>query len=280
MIRRPPRSTLFPYTTLFRSASADAQEGAARRPPASTSRRTRSFSTPFRSPHLVPETGREVALPQIVEQGDEASCSLAPRDAFDSHHVGARRLADEEACACQSDAHLIGVIARHRDTLLDDTLVQDRGDDVLRIPERLETFDSRERLWEHTNQTDSGVVLLQASPQARRGASGTDANDDVGELTSGLLENLRCGRLVVRPPVIVITVLVAEEIALGVGVITPVNLAQRFVVALQRVGENELSAVREQPLPPLDGGVVRYDDLDGVADDPTDHRVGDACIAR
>ena len=123
-------------------------------------------------------------------------------------------------------------------------------------------------------------MLLQASPQARRGASGTDANDDVGELTSGLLENLRCGRLVVRPPVIVVAVLVTEEIALGVSVITPVNLAQRFVVTFQRVGENELSAVREEPLPPFDGGVVRYDDLDGVAEDPTDHRVGDACIAR
>jgi len=54
-------------------------------------------------------------------------------------------------------------------------------------------------------------------------------------------ENLRCGRLVVRPPVIVIAVLVAEEIALGVSVITPVNLAQSFVVTLQRVGENELA---------------------------------------
>src|SRR3712207_8404223 len=30
MIRRPPRSTLFPYTTLFRSATVDV-EGAARR---------------------------------------------------------------------------------------------------------------------------------------------------------------------------------------------------------------------------------------------------------
>src|SRR3712207_6992310 len=28
MIRRPPRSTLFPYTTLFRSAHGDRQEGA------------------------------------------------------------------------------------------------------------------------------------------------------------------------------------------------------------------------------------------------------------
>src|SRR5438093_4151007 len=29
MIRRPPRSTLFPYTTLFRSPQADAQQKAA-----------------------------------------------------------------------------------------------------------------------------------------------------------------------------------------------------------------------------------------------------------
>src|SRR4051794_41619181 len=34
MIRRPPRSTLFPYTTLFRSTgSAGAQQGAERVPP-------------------------------------------------------------------------------------------------------------------------------------------------------------------------------------------------------------------------------------------------------
>src|SRR5438093_7693679 len=30
MIRRPPRSTLFPYTTLFRSVSANVQSGIAR----------------------------------------------------------------------------------------------------------------------------------------------------------------------------------------------------------------------------------------------------------
>src|SRR2546428_9160699 len=32
MIRRPPRSTLFPYTTLFRSALAEARAERARRP--------------------------------------------------------------------------------------------------------------------------------------------------------------------------------------------------------------------------------------------------------
>src|SRR2546426_9353792 len=31
MIRRPPRSTLFPYTTLFRSMAADALDGHVRR---------------------------------------------------------------------------------------------------------------------------------------------------------------------------------------------------------------------------------------------------------
>src|SRR3712207_8123531 len=32
MIRRPPRSTLFPYTTLFRSAGGGGRPGGARRP--------------------------------------------------------------------------------------------------------------------------------------------------------------------------------------------------------------------------------------------------------
>src|SRR3712207_8154559 len=34
MIRRPPRSTLFPYTTLFRSSTRDARGAAAGPPPA------------------------------------------------------------------------------------------------------------------------------------------------------------------------------------------------------------------------------------------------------
>src|SRR2546430_4848417 len=34
MIRRPPRSTLFPYTTLFRSAEGEMAGAAAGRPPA------------------------------------------------------------------------------------------------------------------------------------------------------------------------------------------------------------------------------------------------------
>src|SRR5437773_8871616 len=46
MIRRPPRSTLFPYTTLFRSprGSGSSGRGGGERPPRSAGRRERSGS--------------------------------------------------------------------------------------------------------------------------------------------------------------------------------------------------------------------------------------------
>src|SRR5258708_17691364 len=45
MIRRPPRSTLFPYTTLFRSPASKV----ARAHPAVTARRSRASASPARS---------------------------------------------------------------------------------------------------------------------------------------------------------------------------------------------------------------------------------------
>src|SRR6266481_6237033 len=51
MIRRPPRSTLFPYTTLFRSRPAAGRNGDAGRP-------RRSATRPGRSPHS-PERSEE-----------------------------------------------------------------------------------------------------------------------------------------------------------------------------------------------------------------------------
>src|SRR3712207_8990515 len=57
MIRRPPRSTLFPYTTLFRSRFARGREGdrlrVGRRPP----RRVRRDHLRRRDPVLVPGEG-------------------------------------------------------------------------------------------------------------------------------------------------------------------------------------------------------------------------------
>src|SRR2546426_2355052 len=60
MIRRPPRSTLFPYTTLFRSCAADPRrtEPGAPRGPQRAGRRHHAFlrdrkSTRLNSSHLV-----------------------------------------------------------------------------------------------------------------------------------------------------------------------------------------------------------------------------------
>src|SRR5258708_26781272 len=56
MIRRPPRSTLFPYTTLFRSAApaAAASPWRAIRPPCAQRRRSEEHTSELQSPdHLV-----------------------------------------------------------------------------------------------------------------------------------------------------------------------------------------------------------------------------------
>src|SRR5215467_5999714 len=49
MIRRPPRSTLFPYTTLFRSRRSPARRVARRIPPGRTRGRRQSAACPPRS---------------------------------------------------------------------------------------------------------------------------------------------------------------------------------------------------------------------------------------
>src|SRR6266581_4793080 len=61
MIRRPPRSTLFPYTTLFRSPPAPSRSGrragggaTARNPPSAAGRRSEEHTPELQSPvHLV-----------------------------------------------------------------------------------------------------------------------------------------------------------------------------------------------------------------------------------
>src|SRR5471030_3449174 len=52
MIRRPPRSTLFPYTTLFRSAGADADPGAQHPEPDRADAEADRKSTRLNSSHL------------------------------------------------------------------------------------------------------------------------------------------------------------------------------------------------------------------------------------
>ena len=161
---------------------------------------------------------------------------------------------------------------------VDHALVEDRGHDVLGAPERLQAFDAGEGVGDDADHADLRVVLLEPPAEARDGAAGADAGDHVGEPAACLLQDLHRRRLVVRAPVVLVAVLVAEEVAVGVGLVPAVHLAQRLVVALEGVRVHEPGAVRQHPLLPLGAGVVGDHDLDGVADDPADHRVGDSRV--
>src|SRR2546421_11024692 len=61
MIRRPPRSTLFPYTTLFRSGSEDLRAGAPLMPPP-------GFSAEGATPGVAPSDRKSTRLNSSHDQ--------------------------------------------------------------------------------------------------------------------------------------------------------------------------------------------------------------------
>src|SRR3712207_6854017 len=75
MIRRPPRSTLFPYTTLFRSLDREAGDEQADR-------------VADRAQH---GDGQHVAPTHLVGQRAEAQPDRQPRPAEDAHHLADRK---------------------------------------------------------------------------------------------------------------------------------------------------------------------------------------------
>src|SRR5256886_11987307 len=76
MIRRPPRSTLFPYTTLFRSHGAAAVEGDGRGPQGIVRARHQHFVALVeeRAQHQIDELAHAVADEDIL--GDRKSTRL------------------------------------------------------------------------------------------------------------------------------------------------------------------------------------------------------------
>src|SRR3989442_13189844 len=86
MIRRPPRSTLFPYTTLFRSRVDDALEGDARV-------RERPADLAEEVTHLVARGVQPVEVAVEVGVGRADEREFAPRD-HEDHPVVARRVVD------------------------------------------------------------------------------------------------------------------------------------------------------------------------------------------
>src|SRR3712207_6905724 len=92
MIRRPPRSTLFPYTTLFRSPREEPEVAGARGGRLRPHRRGgRRAAVPRRlgaaRPRRDPATGRPGALPAGAARGDRKSTRLNSSHANISYAV-------------------------------------------------------------------------------------------------------------------------------------------------------------------------------------------------
>src|SRR2546426_7603312 len=73
MIRRPPRSTLFPYTTLFRSCDDDS---ASAKPTAVARLDSRDPRTPFVEEQICDHALRELELGELLERSEEHTSEL------------------------------------------------------------------------------------------------------------------------------------------------------------------------------------------------------------
>src|SRR5256885_12166570 len=76
MIRRPPRSTLFPYTTLFRSATAQNRAGAEPCPSAKTRRRLKSLRSDRRRPPCTVSGARRLQCARRDSRSEEHTSEL------------------------------------------------------------------------------------------------------------------------------------------------------------------------------------------------------------
>src|SRR3712207_8608216 len=76
MIRRPPRSTLFPYTTLFRSLCSSASESSTSSRPCSASR---TIMSPSRSAAIGPPTCASGPTWPTIRRSEEHTSELQSR---------------------------------------------------------------------------------------------------------------------------------------------------------------------------------------------------------
>ena len=98
----------------------------------------------------------------------------------------------------------------------------------------------------------------ESPPDADESAAGAQPGDEVRHTSFRLPDDLGTGRVVVRPPVELVVVLVRVEVPRRVGGITPPRLANRAVRAFEGIGQHELRAVGLQHPLPFRRHVVRH----------------------
>src|SRR2546425_3472419 len=101
MIRRPPRSTLFPYTTLFRSGDRGAPEPERR--VVSRAQSDRMFKRVRPVVPLDPEGNRPLTAPAHGDEGGDRS----------EHHTDLLHPPDHPVCRLLADDDSVVSMARH-----------------------------------------------------------------------------------------------------------------------------------------------------------------------
>ncbi len=125
------------------------------------------------------------------------------------------------------------------------------------------------------------VALLEVAPGATDGAAGADAGDEVRDPAVGLPPDLRPGRLVVRPGVVLVAVLVRAPAARDLRR-QPLGHRVVGVRAVRRYGggaDHHVRAVRPQDGDLLGAHLVRHDEHAPVALAGSDDRQADAGVA-
>src|SRR5829696_391033 len=214
---------------------------------------------------VLPETFGEVLVRPITQHGhDDAALDLA-RHPKRGRHGGAGRDADQDALlAREALDHLVGVLGRGREVLVGDGRVVDlRHHRRSHVLHALETVERRVGL--EGDDLYPRVVLLEARGRPDEGAASPQTRDEVCHLAAGLFPDLRPRRLVVRPRVGRVGVLVRVEVPLGVFGDELPGFPDRTIRTLARVREHDIDAVRIEDLLPLLAGVLRHAQLHLVA---------------
>src|SRR5258708_31343727 len=101
MIRRPPRSTLFPYTTLFRSSACSAGPPLRRSPPrrphhsCSLSRTASRTAAPSAAPYARSAQARSEEHTSELQSPDHLVCRLLLEKKKKAYTLGERMAADQ-----------------------------------------------------------------------------------------------------------------------------------------------------------------------------------------
>src|SRR5215831_6303440 len=94
-----------------------------------------------------------------------------------------------------------------------------------------------------------------------------------------LSDDFRRCSLVVRQPIVFVRVLVAMKILAGLTLSYAMAFPKRFIISLERIGLDELCAMRLNTELTLPARVTRYNDLNGNIHHCSKHRVCNPGIA-